>query len=165
MKLPALPSSYPKWCRVLAAIVVTLIVVAPLGLILLFSLGWDPDATEEPSTYDYYGDSYGSNSSGHWFEYLGFLGFFFSELHPLLWLARGGRRGRAGRMALFGILAHVIVTATLLLIAASYDLEDVNEGFVLVMVAFTSQLAWSIYYAAILRGEERPKRAILDISP
>lgn len=148
----------------LAAIAATLIVVAPLGLILLFALGWDPDASETPSTYDYYGDSYGSPSSLHWFEYFGFLGFFFSELHPLLWLARVGRRGRTGRLALFGMLAHVIVTATLLLIAASYDLEDFNEGFLLVMVALTSQFAWSIYYVAILRGEERPKRAILDVT-
>lgn len=149
MNAPALPSSYPKWCRVLAAVAATLIVVTTVGLILLGTLGWDPDASAEPSSYDYYGDASGVDPSEHWLAYSG-VNIYFSELYPLLWLARGGRRGRAGRLALFGILAHGIVTYVLLILAASSH-EDL--GGILWMIAYDSQFAWALYYAAILVGE------------
>lgn len=162
MIAPALTSSYPKWCRVLAAIAATLILVVPVGLLLLAMFGWDPTAAGSPGSDEYYGGypDY-SEPTDHWIAYVG-IGFFFSELHPLLWLARGGRRGRTGRPALFGMLTHVIVTATLLLIAASCEGE---EGFIPWMIAFASQFVWALYYAAILSGEDRTPDARLEMTP
>ena len=149
MSVPAPASIYPKWCRVLAAIGATLIVVVPVGLLLLSMFGWDPDAAGKPGWDEDYGGYSYSKPTDHWIAYVG-VGFFFSELHPLLWLARGGRRGTVGRMALFGMLAHGIATYTLLIVAA-FSHEDLAG--LLWLIAFASQFAWALFYAAILVGE------------
>lgn len=149
MNAPTTPSSYPKWCRVLAAFLATLIVVVPVGLLVLSMFGWDPEATGDPVWDEDYGGYSYSEPTDHWIAYVG-VGFFFSELHPLLWLARGGRRGTVGRMALFGMLAHGIATYTLLIVAA-FSHED--RAGLLWLIAFASQFAWALFYAAILSGE------------
>lgn len=130
MNAHAPSTRYPQWCRVLAAVGAALIVAAPVILVLRLTFGKDP----------------GADPTAHWLEYSGIGLFFCSEVRPLMWLARGGPRGRAGSLSLLGALAHAIFVATLLLVASSYD----DGWFTLWLIAFASQLAWSLYYSAIL---------------